>query len=209
MKNIIFPLRHMLIVGNEKCGKTKFIKDVIPLFRDEGYDIDILSESIDYTDIGFNTTNTLQAVEKLTKYQVDMMNIYKEMELHQVNNYEELPNPPSKKVIIIDNIYSYMWDFNFRYVNSIKQSILELVRLGRAAGMFIIITTKTAGGSVILTEISNNISTRILLGDYDKQQLPLIFDDDYKKVETIEFSADQGIIKKEIDGKTEIKTFKF
>ena len=123
-------------------------------------------------DRGFSIVNihANNAVETLPALQKQMMTRFKIMEREQVNNvfkvthvYGDELNP----ICVVIYVNELLDIKNYRDLDTIKQSLGSMARLGRAAGfnlVFIVNDDQAKYGTILSTDLLNNISCTITLG---------------------------------------------
>ena len=86
---------------------------------------------------------------------------------------------PRDIVFMIDDLATIMTDANdYRSVDIVKQALGSIARLGRAAGTHLVLCCQRASGSIISTDLMNNISMSVLLGGFDDAASYLMFNQD-------------------------------
>ncbi|MEE3344727.1 MAG: FtsK/SpoIIIE domain-containing protein, partial [Bacilli bacterium] len=70
-------------------------------------------------------------------------------------------------VLVLDNFSEIMLSDDYKAIDMVKQAVGSIARLGRASGIHLIICCQRPGGSVISTDLRNNINMRVLLGGFD------------------------------------------
>lgn len=85
-----------------------------------------------------------------------------------------------KKYLIVyyDDFSRIMYSDDYRAVDEIKHTLVSIVRLGRSAGIFVVISAQRASASVISIDLFNNITMKVLLGPTDVSASYLMFDAD-------------------------------
>ena len=166
IKDIILPLAPTMIQNCEICTrKTNFVKDIISYLQSKNYDVDVISKTQDYEDVGFSMSNIEEAANKLSISQQNMMNILKDMEAENVSSQDKLATPVPNKVIIIDSYDSYLSSNQYKHIDIFKGSIGSMIRLGKKANIIIIYIVNSLDSLPI-----NLIGTtnKIILGKADK-----------------------------------------
>lgn len=106
-------------------------------------------------------TNREEADEALVAMYTEMMERYDAMDRAGVTSYQDLSEPPHAQLILIDDVY--MLHASSDSLESIERyrKIEELLRLGRAAGIHVVISVSSPIG-IINQELLLHIPTRIL-----------------------------------------------
>ena len=85
---------------------------------------------------------------------------------------------PKNIVFMVDEMSTLMLIDDYRTVDTIKNTIGSIARLGRAAGVHLVLCCQRASGSVIWSDLKNNCQMNILLGGFDKEASILALDED-------------------------------
>lgn len=85
---------------------------------------------------------------------------------------------PKAIVIGIDEMTEVSEGSDYKAVNSIKDSIASIARLGRASAVHLFLATQRPSSNVISNDIKNNIHQSVILGEFDAAISGLIFDED-------------------------------
>ena len=85
---------------------------------------------------------------------------------------------PKAMLVMADEMTEVVEGDNYKLVNSIKESISSIARLGRAAACHLALATQRPSGNVISSDLKNNIHQSVILGDFDTGASTLIFDED-------------------------------
>ncbi len=86
---------------------------------------------------------------------------------------------PRDIIFMIDDLAIILKDTDdYKSVDTIKQALGSIARLGRAAGTHLVLCCQRAQGSVISTDLKNNIGMSILLGGFDDAASYLMFNQD-------------------------------
>ena len=84
-------------------------------------------------------------------------------------------------VFMADELAELMTSEDYKSVDTIKTALGSIARLGRAAGVHLVLCCQRASGSVISTDLKNNIQMSILLGGFDDGASTLIFEQDLSR----------------------------
>lgn len=85
---------------------------------------------------------------------------------------------PKALLIMADEMTEVVEGDDYKLVNSIKESISSIARLGRASACHLALATQRPSGNVISSDLKNNIQQSVILGDFDTGASTLIFDED-------------------------------
>ena len=160
----------ILVTGDEGTGKTELLVNIAKQLSDKGINVDFITEKVipKFTNNKNCNIHSLASVAKceeiISDAQKEMMNRFKLLEKEQVNNVNKLSSIPQQKVIIIDDIQNYTNSDDYKSVDSIKQALGSIARLGRSAGIHTIICCVRPSGSIISTDLKNNFSYFIHTG---------------------------------------------
>lgn len=171
----IKKLPHLMIAGTTGAGKSVFFKQVIAsLLRSSShlqiYFIDLKNglEAIDFKEapnvaIAKNTNEALYFLEKVHS---EMNKRFKYLESKGFKNIEPLRDKIDRIVIAVDEaseLYAEKSKFDDGYELSgqIQNLTNSLARLGRAAGIHLILATQKVNKESINTVIQENISARM------------------------------------------------
>lgn len=174
---------HILICGTTGGGKSVTQRTIIAhciqhsdKWRFLGIDIKRveLSSYKKYDDVVLGIAVTLEdGVEVMRFAKEEMMSRYEYMEELGVNHFLKLPDPPRALMVMIDEAYMFMAPSGAKNDEGKAQNELhaeattlvgEIARLGRAAGVHLVMATQRPDAAVIYGEIKANLSTRYAAG---------------------------------------------
>ena len=162
---------HVFIFGLPGQGKTHLSKLIAYQMSERGADVDFITNlpvfcnyDIDnLSKVNKHVCQVKELAEIVANLKEEMMNRFKLMEKKNVNSVYKLnDNSIKTKVLIIDSIDNYMYSDDYKSVDTIKSVIGTLLRLGRAAGILVIITCQSLNS--IPTDSYNLIQSKILVG---------------------------------------------
>lgn len=81
-------------------------------------------------------------------------------------------------VFMVDEMTEAMCNDDYKSVDTIKTAIGSIARLGRAAGVHLVLCCQRPSGAVISTDLKNNIQMSVLLGRFDEEISMLTFEKD-------------------------------
>lgn len=105
-----------------------------------------------------------------------MMERYKNMELEQVSNFTQVTNiisPYKQRLYIIENFDEYFDKDNYKCIDNIKSAISSIARLGKAAGIILLITVNTLE-NIITKDMLSNTPGIILSGNIKSFDIKMI-----------------------------------
>ena len=85
---------------------------------------------------------------------------------------------PKAIVFMIDELTEIMCNDDYKAVDTVKNAIGSIARLGRAAGVHLVLCCQRPSGSVISTDLKNNIQMSVLLGRFNEEISLLTFEKD-------------------------------
>lgn len=93
---------------------------------------------------------------------------------------------PTKIVLVLDDLDLIMKSDNYKAVDTLKQAIGSIARLGRAVEVYMVIGCNRPSAGVIGTDLMNNIALKIHMGKIDSAVSTILFDKDISdKIEDI------------------------
>lgn len=175
IKKELNPMGSVILVGGK--NKSKLLDQLISLFKDSDFIVDVISSNTEINDVA----------DKIHSYQIEMMNRIKEFEAHKLDNYKQY-------IIVVDNLTDLMMSSKYKAIDSIKNDLGSICRLGKSVGIFIVLVGNRASGQTFSNDILNNVTYRILVDDSDHGSFVLLFNEDY----TMPFSLDDnmGVMRK-------------
>ena len=117
--------------------------------------------------------NLEDAVEIIRYVNEEMMSRYDQMENLGVNNFKDLPDMPYAIMVMIDESYMLLAPSDFQTDEAkaqdmlrkeARQRIADIVRLGRAAGIHLVLSTQRPDPSFLTPALRENFTTRIVAG---------------------------------------------
>lgn len=85
---------------------------------------------------------------------------------------------PKDLVIMVDEMAELTSSDDFRAVSAIKESIGSIARLGRAAGLHLVLAMQKVTSSTVSNEVLNNIHQKVVLGEFDSGTSTNMFEKD-------------------------------
>lgn len=183
---------HLLIAGRSGSGKSIAIRNLIfhCLLHPEQFSlvsVNLKAEEFPffgkYNDVILKHVETLEDAFGVVQYaNLLFRERYAAMEKAGVNNYTELPTKEKTTIVILDEVY-YLFgeypndtDTERQVKKQIQQKILEIARLGRAAGVHLVLSTQTPSLDIIPRELKDNLPARLLLGENTEEYSQLALD---------------------------------
>ena len=116
-----------------------------------------------------------------------MMKRYQEMTEVGVSNYQDLENTPKAILVMIDEAFIVLSPTGITtpkgkeddaFKKELHGKLLEISRLGRAAGVHLVIATQRINADFLYGEFKQNLSTRIAAGRMDVEPSRSFLDND-------------------------------
>lgn len=124
-------------------------------------------------------------VEAIQRARDEMMRRYDEMQTQGVNHFLQLPNPPPALLCMVDEAYNFLAPEGIKSEEGKERDALharaaillgEIARLGRAAGVHLVLATQRPDATVIKGELKNNLDCRIAAGRMDTTPSLMVLD---------------------------------
>lgn len=199
-KEIIWDLTkspHMLIAGSTGGGKSVIQRNIIfhciqnsDKWAFLGIDVKMveLSPYAKYENAVLGIATNLEDAFEVVKFACEeMFSRYKEMDETGVNNFRDLENAPKAIMLMIDEGYMLLALTGIKTPEEkdkdelrkeIKAKLLEISRLGRAAGIHLVLATQRPSADVLCGEFRQNLSARLAAGRMDSIQSAMTLDND-------------------------------
>lgn len=132
-------------------------------------------------------TELADGVEVMRFANQEMMDRYKVMEDLGVNNYMDLSNPPKSLLVMVDEAYMFMASTGGKsdeqkeadQLHAEATTIIgDIARLGRAAGVHLVVATQRPDAKVIYGEIKENLGARYAAGPLKSTASQMVLDSD-------------------------------
>ena len=124
-------------------------------------------------------TTLADSVETLRQARAEMMVRYEEMEELGINNFRDMDNPPKSLMVVIDEVNTLLAPVagstdEAREENKLqaeaRKILLDISRLGRAAGVQLVLSTQQLDENILGKELILNCTTHIASGRLDSEQ---------------------------------------
>ncbi|MBQ8218281.1 MAG: hypothetical protein IJZ79_03155 [Bacilli bacterium] len=89
---------------------------------------------------------------------------------------------PKILLFLADELNELMTSEDYKSVDTVKQALGSIARLGRAAAVHLALACQRASGSTISTDLKNNIQMSVLLGGFDDGASQLMFEKDISQL---------------------------
>lgn len=182
---------HFLVCGSTGGGKSVFQRNIIfhciqnpDEWRFLGIDLKRveLTQFKKYEDVVLGIAVTLEdGVEVMRFARDEMMSRYEMMENLGITHFKDSPNPPPALMVMIDEAYIFMSaegktgetrDLHIEATDLVG----EIARLGRAAGVHLVVATQRPDAKVIYGEIKANLTTAYAAGRLNSTASGMILD---------------------------------
>ncbi|MBC9707546.1 MAG: hypothetical protein H9W81_22010 [Enterococcus sp.] len=187
-----------LITGTTGGGKSTIQRNIIfhciqhsDRWRFLGIDVKRveLSPYVKYDPVVMGiATNVADGVEIIRYANEEMMNRYTEMEARGVNHFKDLPEVPYALMVLVDETYMFLAQSPAKSSDEVKEenelkgeaskAIGDIARLGRAAGVHLVLATQRPDATVIYGELKQNLACRIAAGKADTIASQMTLDND-------------------------------
>jgi FtsK/SpoIIIE family len=188
---------HILICGGTGGGKSVTQRNIIfhciqhsDRWRFLGVDLKRveLSPYKKYDDVVLGIARTLEdGVEVLRFARDEMMGRYEQIEQFGLDHFMKLPDPPFALMVMIDEAYMFMSPEGVKTDEGKARDELhgeattligEIARLGRAAGVHLVVATQRPDAKVIYGEIKENLAVRYAAGKMKSTASQMVLDSD-------------------------------
>lgn len=218
-----FRSPHLLATGPAGSGKTNLIRNLIAhcsTYADQWsvIGVDFTGQmpelSKDGKPVVLVATNVEDGLEACAFAVEEMMNRYKRMEEHNVNNVRDLKDGTKNLLLIIDSAATFLTPSGSKTDEGKAEdekkreaSVIlgDIARLGRAAGVFVVLSTQRADANIVYGEFKQNLSTRMVLGKVDSIHSHMTLDNE--KATTIEKVKGRAYLQKFNEEGQEIQTY--
>lgn len=188
---------HALVTGTTGGGKSTIQRNLIfhciqhsDRWRFLGIDVKRveLSPFVKYDPVVMGiATNVADGVEIIRYANEEMMNRYEQMEQLGVNHFKDLPEMPYALMVMIDESYMFLAPSGIKTDEAKEEDALkgeaskaigDIARLGRAAGVHLVLATQRPDATVIYGELKQNLAARIAAGRMDSIASSMTLDND-------------------------------
>jgi DNA segregation ATPase FtsK/SpoIIIE-like protein len=117
----------------------------------------------------------------------EMMHRYKKMEELGINNYQDLPDVPHAIMFLVDAVSGLLTMSGVKtdegkaedkMKGEISMLVTKIARLGRAAGIHLVLASQRPSYSIFSKELMDHMTTRIVMGRADTIHSTIVFGND-------------------------------
>lgn len=132
-------------------------------------------------------TDTADGVNIIRYAKDEMEKRYKKMEEHGVNHFKDLPTRMHALMVMVDESYMFLAPSGIKTDDGKEEDALkgeasklvgDIARLGRAAGVHLVLATQRPDATVIYGELKQNLACRIAAGKADTTASLMTLDND-------------------------------
>jgi hypothetical protein len=191
---------HLLIAGSTGSGKSVIQRNILfhciqhnDMWRFLGIDLKKveLSKYAKYSETVLGIATNIEEGTEVMRYAHDIMNKrYEKMTKASVDNFldmidEETGRPPYALLIMIDEAFMFLATSGNKTAQGKYEDELHnesafllgnIARLGRAAGIHLVLATQRPDATVIKGELKNNLDVRIAAGRLDNTPSLMVLD---------------------------------
>lgn len=189
---------NILIFGIPGSGKTILLSNLLSHVSQFP-----IWETYRFESTGDQDLHTLLA--NLQRIESDMNSVYRKMQAEKVLLFTQLSSIPNGALILIDDISrlapkDYQTDTAKENSNPTDAAealriIEHIARIGRAAGVYLVISTHSPDSRTISLGLRENLSVRVAMGSLSAQQSYMVFDKNIAS-QNIENGVGRGFIAK-------------
>jgi S-DNA-T family DNA segregation ATPase FtsK/SpoIIIE len=195
---------HALVVGRAGSGKTNLVRNLMYHCLQnpsewEVFAIDLKGDENKHfaaknPNVIKLTNSPAEAIEYIRRVHAEMHMRYEEISSVNAINYRDIPSRPPATMLILDGLETLMYPGRdifspsptdakeIRAEGNLRQEMIsrltEISRLGRAAGIHLVILTQRASVEYLHTELRSNLTVRIATSRLSAQQSQILFYDD-------------------------------
>ena len=178
------PVTTTLIYG-QNCfdtGVTELISNINTQLINRGWKTKFIGVKESPERFNKTVVTAEDVAKELKDLSKEMILRFKDMEKEQVNSASKLVNPPPYIALLIDDIDKAMaYNVDKEVIKSIQESLSQISRLGRAACIKLVISTKSLDPEIITIDFRNNCQNKVIVGKYN-QAISMDFFDEYYDV---------------------------
>lgn len=187
-----------LVTGTTGGGKSTIQRNIIfhciqhsDRWRFLGIDVKKveLSQYVEYDPVVMGIgTSVADGLEIIRYANEEMMNRYEQMKENKVNHFSNLAEVPYALMVMVDETYMFLAQSPAKSNEEVKEEnemkgeasklIGDIARLGRAAGVHLVLATQRPDATVIYGELKQNLALRVAAGRADTIASQMTLDND-------------------------------
>lgn len=171
---------HIAVSGPSGSGKTNLLETIlthciqngdkiravgIDMYKNEMQEVEKYEPAV--LGVAKTTENALEACRFAHEY---MMKNYEKMEDAGANHFLDLEEKPHLLLLVMDEMYTILkpyGDEEDSLKEEMKKILLDIARLGRAAGVQIVLSSQQINPDIIADELYGNIANHVSMGADD------------------------------------------
>ncbi|MGO5030158.1 MULTISPECIES: FtsK/SpoIIIE domain-containing protein [Agathobaculum] len=186
---------HLLLAGVTGSGKTTFLNYLIIEMKKMQADIyicdpkrsDLASlKSILGAEYVASDVNNIAKLSRIVKEKMEQRFIdYKENADHFVYGYSFVDYKLNPIFILFDELGAFRASADKKVFAETMANLTEVILKGREMGVFCVLSTQQPNANNIPTELRDNLSVRIALGNMSSEAYRMVFGEDIKDLSSI------------------------
>lgn len=175
---------HLAVIGRSGSGKSLLLETVIAHSIQHAQKIGVIGidmykgellDSEKYSPVVLGVATSYEESFEACRFAYGFMKEnYRLMEEARVNHVNDLTNPPRLLLLMIDEVSTLLEKFNTEedeevdeIIDEMKELVGDIARLGRAAGVQLVLSSQQLNPKVVSDELWINLMTRVSMGTDD------------------------------------------
>lgn len=186
---------HLLLAGVTGSGKTTFLNYLIIEMKKMQADIficdpkrsDLASlKNIIGADYVASDTNNIAKLSRIVKEKMEQRFIdYKENAENFVYGYSFVDYKLKPVFIIFDELGAFRASADKKVFTETMANLTEVILKGREMGVFCVLSTQQPNANNIPTELRDNLSVRLAMGNMSSEAYRMVFGEDIKDLQAV------------------------
>ena len=183
----VYP--HTIIAGETGSGKSNILKCLIYQSLLKKYDVILIdfkravsfNEFSDRIQMYYEYDETVQVLNELVFETKKRLDLFRESRVEDLKGYNQLNTVHlhlKRKIIFIDELAELLKTKDKAISNRLYDSIETLARIGRAAGIHLIVGVQRPDSTIVTGQIKNNIAYRLCGHFVDKEPSRIVLNND-------------------------------